>query len=370
MTSAFATAASIVGAAVKAAPKAALSIAYKVSANAALQPFYTSYGSAGNTTTANLAAALVNDPGVASTSAGAVAAGVSLTDTSHTGLITAAVINAGAPAPGGTASAAYNARQAAALTIANTVAVNVDVEAIGLIAQSVIPLLQPTTGATTKAPKLAASIGTLATSLAKAINLKPLVTQANRVDELNELAAEMTKQYLLNTAAAPDGVDATGSTTSAAAVTEQKALVTALSAIGTSIFKGVSAKLLANTYNNQADVADIANGVAGAIAQVIALSNLSPAVKQVLLSTSQATGTLEKNLITAATASKSTLQVSNAFTDVANTDTQHNGTYGNVPGSTDRGTNNPLGGTTGKYETGANYEVGNVNDSETPIKNI
>ena len=131
------------------------------------------------------------------------------------------------------------------------------------------------------------TLGTLATSLAKAINTKPLVTQSNRVDELGELAAVLVT----------DSLGIAGGNTPAA-----------LAAIGTSIYKAASAKLLADTGNNAADLSDIARDVAGAIAQTIAhattLTSSGPggltiAEKTSLLSAT-GTGTLIKLLSTGA----------------------------------------------------------------------
>jgi hypothetical protein len=341
--------AAVTGVAIKSASKAALNIALKVASNAAIQSLTS------GSTSDQLAVAMVNNANVAATNAGAVAAGISLADTSHTGVITAAVINAGT-----VGTTAYNAHQSAALSIANTVAINVDVEAIGLIAQSVGALLQPTSS-TSKLPKIS-TVSTLTTSLAKAINLKPLVSWGNRVDELGELAAEMTKQYLANTAV-PDGTDANPTTAAA----ELKALNSGLASIGTSVFKAASAKLLANTFNNAADVADLAENVAGAIAQVIANSGkLAGTAKDTLL-TSQATGSLIASLKTAATASKSTQLVLNAFANVAGT--KSGGVYGNYV-SASGGNVTRADATSGRYETGVNYEIGGVVQAETPVKNL
>lgn len=348
----------IVGLAVKAAPKAAVNIALKVAHDSVIQSSYSN-----SKTSSDLAAAFASNPNVATANAGAVAAGVSLADTAHSGVITAAVINAPAPT-----AALFAARQAAALTIANTVAINVDVEAIGLVAQSVGALLQPaknvdgTTNAS-KLPKLT-TIGTLATSLAKAINTKPLVNWDNRVDELNELAAELTKQYLTKAGVAnsgvPDGVDANSATAQTA---ELKALSSGLASIGTSIFKAASAKLLADSLNNAADLKDIAEGVSGAIAQVLANSSLPLATRDFLLNkaTSGQAGYLLKLLETGAKTFAGSAD--NAFAAVALTKSGSN--YGTVTGTVLR-----YDGTLGKYEIGANYETGNVNASETPVKNL
>jgi hypothetical protein len=143
----------------------------------------------------------------------------------------------------------------AAATIANTntAAINVDVEAIADIAQKVGTLYQPKGSTNKNLPQLS-TLGTFATSLAKATNTKPLVTQHNRADELGELAAVLTTASL----------NVAGGNTAAA-----------LAAIGTNIYKAAWAKLLADAGNNAADLRDIAGVVAGAIAQVIALTPVS-----------------------------------------------------------------------------------------------
>ncbi|HEV7404336.1 MAG TPA: hypothetical protein VGO11_15445 [Chthoniobacteraceae bacterium] len=335
---------SISAAAIKVAAKASLSIAQKVSFNR--------QNSAGFSTLTFASGLALS---TASTNAGAIAAGVSLTDTSHAGDIVKAVITSNGST---TQSAALNK---AAFTIANTAAVNVDVEAIADIAQKVGTLLQPKTGATNaNLPKIT-TLGTLATSLAKAINTKPLVTQANRKDELGELAAVLVTASL----------NLTDGKTPAA-----------LAAIGTNIYKAASAKLLADVGNNAVDLADIAGDVAGAIAQTIAHAPLTgagslTADEKTHLLGDIGTGSLIKLLSTGAKTFASQVNVNevngipnnSAFDLVRNTETVvlgvHTGNYGYVTGTEAIGTNG-----TATPLLFSKFEIGAVVDSETPVKNL
>lgn len=334
-------------AAIKVAAKAALSIAQKVS-------FSRSQASGFNTQTFASGLALAS----VSTNAGSIAAGVALTDTAHAGDIVKAVITSN-----NVAVANQNvALNKAAFTIASAAAVAVDAEAIADIAQKVGSLLQPTAGATNaNLPKIT-TIGTLATSLAKAINTKPLVSWSNRCDELGELAAVLVTASL----------NVTGGKTPAA-----------LAAIGTNIFKAASAKLLANARNsnNAADLSDIARDVAGAIAQTIAHAplvgpgSLIEPEKTALLNDS-GTGSLIKLLSTGAKTyanqvNEDPLKANStaAFNLVRGTEVKilgaHTGNYGYVPGTEAIGTNG-----TATPLLFSSFEIGSVVDSETPVKNL
>ena len=119
---------SISAAAIKVASKAALSIAQKVSNKQGYS------GSSASSFASGLALSS------ASTNAGAIAAGVALTDTTDAGDIVKAVITANGSQTAPPELAALNK---AAATIANTAAINVDVEAIADIAQKVGSLYQP-----------------------------------------------------------------------------------------------------------------------------------------------------------------------------------------------------------------------------------
>jgi len=260
--------------------------------------------------------------------AGAVAAGAALTDPANTGPIVAGVIN-------GNSSAVKKQT----LKIASTVASAVDIERVGDVAKAVGPLLGQA-----GLPKLS-SISSLATSLAKAINSKPLSSPNdplrpdagwhNRVDELGELAAVLVNAALTT----PAGQDAK-----------------VLGSIGSAIYKAVSKKLLANAGNNLADLKDVAQDVAGAIFQTISVSSLTPEARAALLSPSgplslalqKAAGNNYKALVTA------------ALTEVNTAATNSPGRI--VPGSEPIGNGTPS--TTGKYE------IGNIVDPETPAKNV
>lgn len=334
---------SISAAAVKAAPKAALSIAQKVSKNR---------GYSGSAALGYASGLALNS---ASTSAGAIAAGVALTDTSNAGDIVKAVITAnGSVTAPPTQLAALNK---AAATIANTAAINVDVEAIADIAQKVGSLYQAKGSANKNLPQLS-TLGALATSLAKAINTKPLVTQHNRVDELGELAAVLVTASL--------GIQ--GGNTPAA-----------LAAIGTNIYKAASAKLLANAGNNAADLADIAGDIAGAIAQTIALApapvngvgGLTPAQKTALL-TGSGTGSLIKLLTTAAKtfAAQVSGNSNAAFDRVFSTQVgAGTGVFLTPYVSPTAADNEAIGANKVVLFTGR-YEIGAIVDNETPTKNL
>jgi len=258
--------------------------------------------------------------------AGAVAAGASIIDPANTQAIVSGVIN------GNSTSV-----KAQTLKIASTVASAVDIERVGDVAKAVAPLLGQA-----GLPKLS-SLASLATTLAKAINTKPLSSPNdpltpnagwhNRVDELGELAAVLVNGVIGTTA----GQDAK-----------------VLASIGTAIFKGISKKLLADAGNNQADMKDIAQDVAGAIFQTISVSSLSDAAKTALLS---ATGPLATTLVKAAKGFGGL--VTAALNDV----NQNTGSPGRiVPGS------EPIGN--GAVSGTGKYEIGNIVDPETPAKNI
>ncbi|MDB6164862.1 MAG: hypothetical protein JWQ83_2, partial [Lacunisphaera sp.] len=335
---------SIAAAGLKAASKAALSIAQKTS-------FYlmNNSGFSAQTFAAKLALS------VASTSAGDVAAGVALTDTSHAGDIVKAVITSqGVTTVGGVAptAAQKTALNKAALAIAGRAAVAVDVEAIGDIAQKVGTLFQPSTNpSNANLPKLS-TLGSLATSLGKAINTKPQVSNHNRVDELGELAAVLVTASL----------NVQGGNTAAA-----------LAAIGANIYKAASAKLLANVGNNAADLMDIAGDVAGAIAQTIALApapvngvgGLTPTEKKALLELT-GTGSLIKLLTTGAKTFANQVNGlgTSAFNLVRATEILGTGVYGVVGGSEAIGSNGVVLFANGKFEIGA------IVDQETRIKDL
>ncbi len=333
----------ISAAAIKVAAKASLSIAQKVSQHR---------GYSGSTALSFASGLALSS---ASTNAGAIAAGVALTDTSDAGDIVKAVITANGSQTAPPAQLA--ALNKAAASIANTAAINVDVEAIADIAQKVGSLYQPKGSANKNLPQLS-TLGTLATSLAKAINTKPLVTQSNRVDELGELAAVLVT----------DSLGIAGGNTPAA-----------LAAIGTSIYKAASAKLLADTGNNAADLKDIAGDVAGAIAQTIALApppvngvgGLTPAEKTALL-TGSGTGSLIKLLTTAAKtfAAQVSGNPNAAFDRVLSTQIgTGTGIFVTPYVSPNAADNEPIGRNNVVLFTGQ-YEIGAIVDNETPTKNL
>jgi len=263
--------------------------------------------------------------------AGAVAAGAAITDPANTAAIVTNVITGnGTPV------------QKQTLKIASTVATAVDIERIGQVAQAVGALLQPKTGGTASLPKIT-SLSSLATALTKAINVKPLrdvndpltpnAGWHNRVDEIGELAA-----VLVNSALGVSGGN------------DPKVLAS----IGTAIFKGISKKLLANAGNNQADLSDIAQDVAGAIFQTISVASNSVLPQQTRDDLLKADGPLFLALKKAA--GKFGSAVDTALADV-------NGATGN-PGRIVAGSEPLSNGSNGKYE------VGSLVDPETPVQNI
>jgi hypothetical protein len=341
----------IASAAVKVASKAALSIAQKTS-------LYLNYSNTVGTSASTFATKLALTTTAAT--AADIAAGVALTDTSHAGDIVKAVItsninNADVTVQGVTTTATQrSALKKAALTIANKAAIAVDVEAIGDIAQKVGTLFQATTNPGDKdLPKLS-TLGTLATSLAKAINTKPQVSQSNRKDELGELAAVLVTASL----------NVPGGNTPAA-----------LAAIGTNIYKAASAKLLADVGNNAVDLKDIAGDVAGAIAQTIAhattllssgTGGLTAAEKTALL-TATGTGSLIKLLSTGAKtfAGQVNGTVGQSAFDLVRATEIGGGQYGYVSGSEAIGTNG-----TATPLLFSKFEIGYVVDAETRIKDL
>jgi uncharacterized delta-60 repeat protein len=101
-----------------------------------------------------------------------------------------------------------------------------------------------------------ASIGILAGRLADAINTRPLVPTANRVDELAELSAELTRQAIRTLGP------------------RSAALPGTISTIGISVMRTLSMPLLQNGGAFPADARDAAGRLAGAIAQTISVAVL------------------------------------------------------------------------------------------------
>lgn len=210
-----------------------------------------------------LAVDLLTKQGVAvsTVNAPSIAAGVALANVKNAADIAVTITNASL------------ATQPKAATIGGSVALAVDVERVADIGQQITGLYSTQV----KLPKLSA-LGTLATSLAKAINTKPLVSHADRVDELGELAASLVDAVLDKRSATPE--------------------VSVLSNIGPSIIKGLSSALLINAGDFAADLKDAAQDIAGSIAQTISVSStLTLEQKQTLLKSG---GTIETALKKAA----------------------------------------------------------------------
>jgi len=116
-----------------------------------------------------------------------VAMGVSITDPLQAGAITAAAVTHN--------PAVDKASLAKAATIGAAVAGVVDEEATADIGQALANVMSDK-GTTANKPVKLSLAATLATGLAKALQSKPGVKLANRMDELGELAAAMTQKVL------------------------------------------------------------------------------------------------------------------------------------------------------------------------------
>lgn len=244
-----------------------------------------------------------------------VAVGLSLSDPINADTYTVgAITHAGGSDTAATAKAA---------TIAGAVANVIDVEQISAIAEKLGSVMS-TTGNTGKTPNLAkpvkiATAGTVATNLAKAIQAKPGISLANRMDELGELGAALTKSLL-----GQSGSDSKG----------QAAEVKLITTIGSNILKALSkvpvlsvpnipgnavGNLVANTQTFKADLWE-ARDIAGSIAQTIFENGtLTADQKKALLGeisgSSHAPGALEKAFLklSGKAGSNTALAVSAAF---------------------------------------------------------
>lgn len=249
--------------------------------------------------------------------------------------------------------------KANAAKIAGDVAYAVDVEKAADIATKVSSRFT-LTGAGVNDLKLSQA-STLASALAKAVNTQPRVSTANRADELGEIAASIVSQVL-----GKSGTDSKG-------LANESKLV---ASIGTSIIKALSTKAAQASTTLAADQR-AAGDIAGSIAQVIALAAVDPdgsgplvalisaAQRDALLASG---GTLEKTLSKAVGKNYQTASAVNpttvlvAFADVRQA-VANNPNNPIVPGSEPIGTN----GTATKV---GKYEIGSVNDPETPHTNI
>lgn len=212
----------------------------------------------------------------------------------------------------------------------------------------------------------------LATAVAKAINTHPSiagqhVTTNNRKDELGEVAATIVSGVLGKGYAIPNAP------TAKELAAEQKAII----AIGKAVMKALSKKGLPGDlvapviHDLNLPVDQRASGdIAGSIAQAIAFAataaggnKISTTHRDALLA---AGGALEKSLAGSVGANYRTPSpvnpdtVTSAFAEVRNNLSQPNSI---VPGTEGIGRN-------GVVEFVGKYEIGSVNDPETPKKNI
>ena len=259
--------------------------------------------------------------------ASSIAVGVAITDPANVVNITTGVVIANATTSSQAAS------------IAKAVGTVVDVEQAANIGATLAGLMTPTGGAGHLMISQASSV---AFGLAKAIQKNPFVPTTNRADELGELAAAMVDSII------------TSNSVTSAAKREQ-----AFKSIGLAIVSALQAKKTPNNVNLKADRREAAD-IAGSIAQTISVSSLAPAEKQALLSKN---GVLAAQL-SAAVGAKYSQSVKDAIAEVKALIGVGNGI---VAGSEKIGKGGiPVGSAT---QTGK-YEIGSVNDPETPKKNI
>ncbi|MEA3210117.1 MAG: hypothetical protein QOE70_3174 [Chthoniobacter sp.] len=225
---------------VRAAPPAAFDIARELSA---LLPA-SDYAAFAQATALSL---LSNAPSIAAGVAVNAVADATVTNGQVTGGVTAGDIAAAVALAGPT-----GALQTKAVVIAGAVARAVDEESAADVGAVVSALL----GTGGKLPHLS-SIGPLGTSLTQAINAQPLVPTSNRVDEIAELSAELSRQAIARLGP--------GSTTARRA--------SAIGAIFRSIKNGLG-PLLVNGGAFAADRKDATGEIAGAIAQTISIAVL------------------------------------------------------------------------------------------------
>lgn len=198
-----------------------------------------------------------------------VAVGISVGDPANAGLYTVSAITHN--------PSVDKSSLAKAATIAGAVASAVDEEASADIGQFIADKMSNLGTAIAGKPIKLSLATAVATSLAKAVQNKPGVKLANRMDELGEIAAALTANVLGKS-------------------TTDKAEATLLSAIGSAVLKTLSktARLSTNPNGNaavtlvaenttfQADLWE-ARDIAGSIAQTIFASGLSTTQKNALL---------------------------------------------------------------------------------------
>lgn len=252
--------------------------------------------------------------------ASAVAVGVSITDPVHAENIVFATA---------TFNRSTKARVAA---IAGAVARVVNIEKAADIGTKLATNLGTGGLKLSQAPAIAAAI-------AKSIQKNPGVPTSNRADELGELAASIVGGVL--------GKSATP--------LAEAALV---SSIGKQILKALSLKSKPNNLNLKADLREAAD-VAGSIAQTISLNPfLTPGQKTVLLDVN---GKLARKL-SAFVGVKYAASVHAAIREV-----RAAGIGNVVAGSEPIGSGGILPSQTSRV---GKYEIGSVNDPETPKKNL
>jgi len=185
-----------------------------------------------------------------------------------------------------------------AAVIAGVVATAVDAEAAADIGAKLAAKMAKTT--TALRPIKISLATTLAKNLAKAIQTKPGVNTANRMDELGEVGAAITGQIL---GQFPDTVS----------------LSKAIIGVGKALILSLNKKELVDSKTQKADLTE-ARDIVGSIFQTIFTSSLSAATKAALLGTVAAPGSIELAFLKATAKPGTThyVQVQQAVDDVLN----------------------------------------------------
>lgn len=197
-----------------------------------------------------------------------IAVGTSINDPANSPLITANVVTHN---PTGDKAALAKVG-----IIAGAVAFVVDEENAAGVAGALGALMSDG-GKTAGKPIKIQSAASLATSVAKAIQTKPGVATANRMDELGELAAVLTSAVI-------------------AAILNDKSRAKAITAIGKAIGGVLSKKAVNETKTLPADTSE-ARDIAGSMALVVSISTLTADQKAALIGPDVKKGAIGKGVL-------------------------------------------------------------------------